>query len=80
MPIHLPIRPASIGLCQPCTCVLYAELNPLPFAATVSSNCGWIAYAFVTQNRFLVSGSYVSLLLGLFFTLSAYGYADAKVG
>ncbi len=56
-----------------------ADINPLPFAGTVASSLGWIAYAFVAQNRFLVCGSYISLLLGLFFTFSAYGYADHAV-
>ena len=39
----------------------------------------WVAYAIVSKDPYVFLANDPGLLLGLFYTLSAYGYADAKV-
>lgn len=39
----------------------------------------WVAYAIVSKDVYVFLANDPGLLLGLFYTLSAFGYADAKV-
>lgn len=55
------------------------ELNPIPFPVVVANCMAWVAYAIVSKDPYVFLANDPGLLLGLFYTFSAYGYADAKV-
>ena len=55
------------------------DLNPIPFPVVVANCMAWVAYAIVSKDPYVFLANDPGLLLGLFYTLSAYGYADAKV-
>lgn len=55
------------------------DLNPIPFPVVVANCVAWVAYAIVCKDPYVFLANDPGLLLGLFYTLSAYGYADVKV-
>ena len=58
---------------------LLQDLNPIPFPVVVANCMAWVAYGIVNRDPYVFLANDPGLLLGLFYTLSAYGYADAKV-
>jgi solute carrier family 50 protein (sugar transporter) len=54
------------------------DLNPLPFPAIVANCAGWVAYSYITQDVLVLWPNVAGFLLGMFYTLSAYGLADTK--
>ena len=54
------------------------DLNPLPFPALVANCAGWVGYAYVTNDVLVLWPNAAGFLLGMFYTLSAYGLADTK--
>jgi hypothetical protein len=56
------------------------DLNPMPFPCIAGNCAGWVAYAWVQKDALIFWPNEIGLLLGLFFTLSAYSLADTKVG
>ena len=59
--------------------VLLQELNPIPFPVVVANCVAWVAYSIVTKDPYVFLANDPGLILGLFYTFSAYGYADTKV-
>ena len=57
----------------------FQELNPIPFPVVVANCVAWVGYAIVNKDPYVFLANDPGLLLGLFYTLSAYGYADVKV-
>lgn len=55
------------------------DLNPIPFPIVVANCVAWVGYSIVTKDPYVFLANDPGVLLGLFYTLSAYGYADAKV-
>ncbi len=55
------------------------DLNPIPFPVVVANCVAWVGYSIVNKDPYVFMANDPGLLLGLFYTLSAYGYADAKV-
>ena len=55
------------------------DLNPIPFPIVVANCVAWVAYAVVNKDPYVFLANDPGILLGLFYTLSAYGYADVKV-
>lgn len=54
------------------------DLNPVPFPIVVANCVAWVGYSIVTKDPYVFLANDPGVLLGLFYTLSAYGYADAK--
>ncbi|KAL3130843.1 hypothetical protein ABBQ38_000175 [Trebouxia sp. C0009 RCD-2024] len=54
------------------------ELNPIPFPVVIANCMAWVAYALVSKDPYVFLANDPGLLLGLFYTFSAYGYADTK--
>ncbi|DBA83844.1 TPA: hypothetical protein ACH3X1_006359 [Trebouxia sp. C0004] len=54
------------------------DLNPIPFPVVVANCVAWVGYSIVNKDPYVFMANDPGLLLGLFYTLSAYGYADAK--
>ena len=63
---------------MPTACVTQ-DLNPIPFPVVVANCVAWVGYSIVNKDPYVFMANDPGLLLGLFYTLSAYGYADAKV-
>ena len=55
------------------------DLNPIPFPIVIANCVAWVAYAVVNKDPYVFLANDPGILLGLFYTLSAYGYADVKV-
>ena len=55
------------------------DLNPIPFPIVVANCVAWVGYSIVTKDPYVFLANDPGVLLGLFYTLSAYGFADAKV-
>jgi len=47
------------------------DLNPLPWAFMTGNTAGWVAYAFLTKNIFLLVGNGPSFLLSLWLNIGA---------
>ena len=75
-PVPLPCYAFSIRLRSR---FLLQDLNPIPFPVVVANCVAWVAYAIVSKDPYVFLANDPGLLLGLFYTLSAYGYADVKV-
>lgn len=58
---------------------LLQDLNPIPFPIVIANCVAWVAYAIVSKDPYVFLANDPGVLLGLFYTLSAYGYADVKV-
>ena len=56
------------------------ELNPIPFPVVVANCVAWVGYSIVTKDPYVFMANDPGLVLGLFYTFSAYGFADSKVG
>lgn len=54
------------------------ELNAIPFPVVVANCVAWVGYGIVTKDPYVFLANDPGLLLGLFYTFSAYGYADVK--
>ena len=61
------------------TSVCLQDLNPVPFPIVIANCVAWVAYAVVNKDPYVFLANDPGILLGLFYTLSAYGYADVKV-
>lgn len=59
--------------------VMLQELNPIPFPVVVANCVAWVGYSIVTKDPYVFLANDPGLILGLFYTFSAYGYADTKV-
>lgn len=57
---------------------MLGDLNPLPFPAIAANCAGWIAYSYVTSDVLVLWPNAAGFLLGMFYTMSAYGLADTK--
>jgi len=55
------------------------ELNPIPFPVVVANCVAWVGYSIVTKDPYVFLANDPGLILGLFYTFSAYGYADSKM-
>lgn len=47
------------------------ELNPFPWAFMTGNTCGWVAYAFLTKDIFVLVGNAPSFLLSLWLNIGA---------
>ena len=72
-PALTPALP-TLPMLNPCA----QDLNPLPFPAIVANCAGWVAYGYVTQDVLVLWPNVAGFLIGMFYTLSAYGLADTK--
>lgn len=54
-------------------------LNPVPFAAMVAVTAGWVAYASVKQNYFVLLANGPGLIIGVFLVMSLQGFASRPV-
>jgi solute carrier family 50 protein (sugar transporter) len=49
----------------------FGDLNPLPWAFMTGNTCGWVAYAFLTKDIFVLIGNAPSFLLSLWLNVGA---------
>lgn len=70
---------SSHGSNTPLETWLLQELNAIPFPVVVANCVAWVGYGIVTKDPYVFLANDPGLLLGLFYTFSAYGYADVKV-
>lgn len=54
------------------------DLNPIPFPIVVANCIAWVGYGIVNKDAYVFLANDPGILLGMFYTLSAYGYADIK--
>ncbi|KAK9841134.1 hypothetical protein WJX74_000479 [Apatococcus lobatus] len=54
-------------------------LNPVPFAAMVAVTAGWVAYASVKENYFVLLANGPGLIIGVFLVMSLQGFASRPV-
>jgi hypothetical protein len=47
------------------------ELNPFPWAFMTGNTCGWVAYAFLTKDIFVLIGNAPSFILSLWLNIGA---------
>ena len=55
------------------------DLNAIPFPVVVANCVAWVGYSIVTKDPYVFLANDPGLIFGLFYTFSAYGYADSKV-
>ena len=60
--------------------VCVQSTNPLPFPLILANCVAWVSYAYVKQDIFVFLANDTGIMMGMFFTLSAYGVANPKVG
>ncbi|GFR43451.1 hypothetical protein Agub_g4534 [Astrephomene gubernaculifera] len=55
------------------------DLNPLPLVAIIANCAGWLLYGSIARDPYVILANEPGLLLGIFMTVSCYGFADIKV-
>ncbi|PNH08322.1 hypothetical protein TSOC_005152 [Tetrabaena socialis] len=55
-----------------------SDLNPLPLVAIIANCTAWILYGCINEDPYVIIANEPGLLLGLFMTVSCYGFADPK--
>eukprot|EP01024_Parvocaulis_polyphysoides_P018369 TRINITY_DN1813_c1_g2_i1.p1 TRINITY_DN1813_c1_g2~~TRINITY_DN1813_c1_g2_i1.p1 ORF type:complete len:270 (-),score=42.54 TRINITY_DN1813_c1_g2_i1:124-912(-) len=77
---------ANVMFFSPLTAVLQVrqtqtlgELNPLPFPVITANCVGWLLYAVLLKNYFLLFGNLPGALLGIFYSLTCLTYAPQKI-
>lgn len=53
--------------------------NPLPLIAIIANCTCWMVYGCLKADPYVIAANEPGLLLGLFMSLTCYGFADAKV-
>ncbi|KAG2445268.1 hypothetical protein HYH02_008735 [Chlamydomonas schloesseri] len=54
------------------------DLNPLPLVAIIANCAGWLIYGCINADPYVIAANEPGLLLGIFMTVSCYGFADPK--
>jgi len=54
------------------------DLNPLPLVAIIANCLGWLVYGSVLRDPYVIAANEPGLLLGVYMTVTAYGYASPK--
>ncbi len=55
------------------------DLNPLPLVAIIANCTGWLLYGCILADPYVIAANWPGLLLGIFMTVTCYGFADLKV-
>ncbi|KAL6753509.1 sugar efflux transporter for intercellular exchange-domain-containing protein [Haematococcus lacustris] len=55
------------------------ELNPLPLVAIIANCMVWLIYGCFTRDPYIIAPNGPGLMLGVFFSFSAYGFAGHKM-
>lgn len=53
-------------------------MNPIPYTAMAANGLGWITYGIVIHDFFVYGSNVSGLLLGLFYVMTCYKYANNK--
>lgn len=54
------------------------DLNPLPLVAIIANCTGWLLYGCILADPYVIAANWPGLLLGIFMTVTCYGFADLK--
>ncbi|KAG2501967.1 hypothetical protein HYH03_000463 [Edaphochlamys debaryana] len=54
------------------------DFNPLPLVAIIANCTGWLLYGCINADVYVICANEPGLLLGVFMTVSCYGFADPR--
>ncbi|EFJ52839.1 hypothetical protein VOLCADRAFT_115772 [Volvox carteri f. nagariensis] len=54
------------------------DLNPLPLVAIIANCAAWLLYGCINADPYVILANEPGLLLGVFMTVSSYGFADPR--
>lgn len=72
-------RTPSCTLTLHCPAPTPQDLNPLPLVAIIANCTGWLLYGCILADPYVIAANWPGLLLGIFMTVTCYGFADLKV-
>lgn len=55
------------------------DLNPLPLIAIIANCTGWLLYGCINRDPYVIAANEPGFLLGVFMSVSCYGFAEHKV-